>query len=236
MASPIVQLLFGISTPGNIGNLVLDTTISDDHQYENEITDFPVESGANIADHVIQKPEQVTIEGFVTNTPVQFLSAFREGGVLRNTFNLLTGEEVVDKVQDALEKLLSIAGYSYPTQPDENEKEVKAKNPPQLVNIITGLRSYSNMAIKSLSIRRDKDTGQTLRFRGVFKKVVLTEIEFEAGLVDSKLDSKEGAGDTKKKGPPVKKKGDQKPKAAPPTSALFKGGETFGVVPAGVRK
>lgn len=54
-----------------IGELLVDATLSEKHSFTVEVTDFPVERGANIADHRRPKPDQVQIEGVVSNTPIK---------------------------------------------------------------------------------------------------------------------------------------------------------------------
>ncbi len=199
MPNSLIQIIFGKSDPGHIGSLVLDATISDSHSFRNTITDFPVESGGNISDHVIQAPEEVTIEGFVTNTPVKILGVFSIPGDITTTGSsgILGGE---DKVQDAYTKLMQFAGYDFPLQTDPDQKERAVPNSPQLIDIVTGLRSYSDMAVMEIDIIRDKDTGQTLRFRGVFKKVVLTELQFDRGLTGVEISEFNPASAGAKKG------------------------------------
>lgn len=53
-----------------IGSLELDATLSEQHQGDVDVTDHPVERGANISDHARSKPEVVTLEGLITNTPI----------------------------------------------------------------------------------------------------------------------------------------------------------------------
>ena len=54
-----------------IGNPVtLDASTDETHSSESEITDFPVEEGANISDNSRPKPARLTIQGVVTGTPL----------------------------------------------------------------------------------------------------------------------------------------------------------------------
>lgn len=53
-----------------IGSLELDATLSENHQTDNDVTEHPVESGGNIADHVRPKSDVLTLTGFVSDTPV----------------------------------------------------------------------------------------------------------------------------------------------------------------------
>ena len=50
--------------------LGVDCTVKEVHKADVEVTDHPVEQGVNVADHARPKPAEVTIEGIITNTPM----------------------------------------------------------------------------------------------------------------------------------------------------------------------
>ena len=81
----IVELLFGAPVRVRIGvgasdeflpagSIEFDASITETHDSENDITQFPVEVGADITDHIRPQPERITINGIVTNTPIAFLA------------------------------------------------------------------------------------------------------------------------------------------------------------------
>lgn len=53
-----------------IDGYVIDAAPTEEHEFPNEVTEHPVEEGANVADHVIILPDVVTIEGVVSDTPI----------------------------------------------------------------------------------------------------------------------------------------------------------------------
>jgi len=166
-----VSLLFGRTTPGQIGELVLDITVNEDHQYSNTVTSFPVENGSEVTDHVRQEPEVLSLDGVVSKAPVQFL-----GGV-RKLANFILGKgEGNDRVQAAFESLLRDAGYDFPEQ---QGSELRARNVVKPIDIVTGLRAYNSMILTRLNFRRDKNTGEALRFSMSAKKVKFVESPFE---------------------------------------------------------
>ena len=68
-----VKLVEGAT--GVLGDSVeFDASKDEDHNGENEVTDFPVEEGANITDHSRPKPRTVSIHAYVTGTPVSLLN------------------------------------------------------------------------------------------------------------------------------------------------------------------
>ena len=64
-----VTLLTSV-TLAKIDVLELDASISESHTGEVEVTEHPIERGADITDHARPKPDRVTIEGLVSNTPL----------------------------------------------------------------------------------------------------------------------------------------------------------------------
>lgn len=51
--------------------LMLDAILSEEHSLENKITEFPLETGANLNDHIVNSPRRFTLQGLVTNTPLR---------------------------------------------------------------------------------------------------------------------------------------------------------------------
>lgn len=64
-----VGILF-TKTKAKIGAVVLDASLSEAHNTSNDVTDHPVEKGADITDHVRQKPKTLRLTGLVSNTPL----------------------------------------------------------------------------------------------------------------------------------------------------------------------
>lgn len=62
----------------NINGFFLDCLISDNHQFDAEITDFPVENGSTISDNIRNKPLVVTMECLVSNSPLGQLRQLRD--------------------------------------------------------------------------------------------------------------------------------------------------------------
>ncbi len=72
-----IALLFGRKYyQSNIGGVFLDATISEEHEYNSRVTQFPVENGTVISDHIINDPIRLSISGIVSDSPIRFLSFF----------------------------------------------------------------------------------------------------------------------------------------------------------------
>jgi hypothetical protein len=164
----MIELFLNKKKPGKIGVLELDVTVHETHEYTNTVTEFPVEKGFNISDHIIRQPEKLIMEGFVTNTPVP------------RSVNLgtLLGAYVStqNRVETALEVLLNLAGL--PPSTKNTADIATAALYPKVIDIVeTGLRQYKNMVITRITIPRDVNTGETLRFTCELRHIitVLTE-------------------------------------------------------------
>jgi len=58
----------------------IDAILSENHLMRSLVTSSPVEDGATIADHIILQPEEISIRGIVSNTPVKLfgIGAFED--------------------------------------------------------------------------------------------------------------------------------------------------------------
>lgn len=71
----ILSLLFknlagARNLPSQLGLLTVDVTIDESHEFGAEVTNWPIEGGALITDHVRLQPRSLTITGFVSDTPL----------------------------------------------------------------------------------------------------------------------------------------------------------------------
>lgn len=60
-----------------INGFEIDAALTENHSYSSDVTEHPVEKGADITDHVRAKPPTITIEGIVSDTPVGDLATRR---------------------------------------------------------------------------------------------------------------------------------------------------------------
>lgn len=55
---------------GRIGTLVLDLTLGENHERKNRVTQWPIEDGSDISDHIGNEPKRLMLDGFVTDSPL----------------------------------------------------------------------------------------------------------------------------------------------------------------------
>lgn len=137
----------------------IDVAESEEHTFENDVTEHPVESGADITDHVRARAIVVTVEGIVSDTPLEALAR------RRNELVEIGGETFAKPSEEAFARLLEINDSREP------------------ITIETSLKTYSDMVLQSLSAPRNAGTGEALRFSATFKQVRLVTSERTTVLV-----------------------------------------------------
>jgi hypothetical protein len=130
MIREAISIIYG-SSRASIGELVVDAFISESHSFSAEISEHPVESGESIVDHVRNLPITLTIDGLITNTPMNLigLTAF-------DSAKRFINKESKDFSAMAFEKI---------------EKLFQERKP---LTICTSLKDYRNMVLENLSIER----------------------------------------------------------------------------------
>lgn len=137
-----------------IDDFLIDVSLTEEHEFDSDVTEYPVESGADISDNIRPRPLRVMMEGVVSATPLPSIVAARP------TRTNVINEDVqvgVNPAVDAYQLLVAIRDQREP------------------VTIRTSLDTYKNMALESLSIPRDAGTGDALRFRATFRQIRTVE-------------------------------------------------------------
>jgi hypothetical protein len=174
--------------------LIVEVATSETHSMNATATKFPVESGVNISDHILNQGVIYEVSGLISDDPIDF---FQKGIVDRFKSPFIDNEKVYSSVvsqtrtfaNDSPSKnafyLLNILYYM--------------KIP---VNIVTDLTMYKNMVMESLIIPRDQGTTRALKFEAKFREVLVAQIKWTENLAEydprkplSKPQSNEGGKD-----------------------------------------
>jgi hypothetical protein len=131
------------------GSMELDCSVDEVHTDEAEITEHPIEEGSTISDHIRKLPIMLEITGLITNTPIVYLASLFAKSPVQGS--LIPSQ---DRVSD---------GYALLRQFMDDGS---------ILTVSTSLRDYPNMAIQSLTVRRNKDTGQALDCTIVFREIL----------------------------------------------------------------
>ena len=141
----VLALLFGKKYAKTaISSVVLDAVISEDHHYTSRVTNFPIENGLIISDHIINDPETLQITGIVSDTPLALFTPFN------TVLNALNAPSV-----SAFNTLVEI----------HNRRE--------RITVVTGIKVYDNMVITSFQVPRNMESGQSLTFVIDLQKMIL---------------------------------------------------------------
>jgi hypothetical protein len=142
------QIAFQYQIPEKkIGTYVVDAFIVEHYNFSNSVTDIPVEEGSNIADHIVEDQDVISVEAFIGNTAFEVIT--EDGNAISN----LQAPDRMARVRQAYQELKKLT------------KEKK------LVDVVLGLETFTNMAITSFVIDREAETGANLPFSMEFKKL-----------------------------------------------------------------
>ena len=183
------------------GTFSLDINTVEQHTSKLRVTENPIENGANIADHAVLDPKEVTVNGLVvgyeTNTfsfdnvlgvnlseyplpmEVKVVTAQAENLINRYASHLKTAEKVVNNVvADFLPDYQSplLNNLSSDRISDAYEKLLAIQRSGEPVTLQTNSRQYKNMVITSVGLTQKQNTvGEfIITFREVF--IVETQI------------------------------------------------------------
>lgn len=142
--------------PTMIGDLALDCTVTETHTATSTVTEHPVESGANITDHIRTDPVQLSITGIVSDTPIGSRQVQR---------SIAVGGASVQVTQQ--EPPTSTTGYGRAAWAKLDAIRTAAKP----VKVVTRDKTYDSMALVSLSVPKESKTGGALYFTAQFKQI-----------------------------------------------------------------
>ena len=168
------QTYFG----NDYGNIELDASLEEDHEWSAEATRNPVEEGSPVTDHVIEKQDKLKIRGFITDTPINLSQS------VSGTMNgFVTG----NRTQAAFDLL---------------NKLIKAREP---VSVYTKHAIYDDMILEEVRIPRAPGQGEALEFVAEFvhiRKVSTQVVDVPKGI--SAKRAAKGDSSTAKKADPQK--------------------------------
>lgn len=151
----------------------LDCSVKESHGRKSPPTEFPVEDGDTVSDHIIIKPLTLELTGIISDTPIGGIS-----GILTETATTVTSKLLPPKAVAAagagVGLLSSIVGSKSPSAAAYNQLlALQAAAMP--VDILTSLYRYSSMWISDISAPRDSDTGKVLLFTVSLVQLILVQ-------------------------------------------------------------
>lgn len=137
----------------------IDCTKVETHNFESDVSEFPVESGSVISDNVRNHPVTIDLECIVSNTPV-----------LNEDRITVLGDVNAIRIDpdDPEVRQRSTAAYLHLI-------DIRDKREPVQIRSSRGI--FENMVLKSLSIPRDASTGDAIVFRAMFQQITIVDNE-----------------------------------------------------------
>lgn len=138
-ALPVIEQFLNVIPQGQIGAIPIYATLEETGHDTLQLTEHPVEAGAEITDHAFFKPAELTMHcGWSNATTV---GALGSTGVAQFYGGSMS---VSDYVSGVYSQLLALQQSLQP------------------FTVQTSIRQYTNMMITSLSLTRDQKTSQAL--------------------------------------------------------------------------
>lgn len=153
----ILDNVVGVSGIRNlIGSIIVDTTIEELYEDTLEVTEHPVQAGAQITDHSFKRPMDVILRCGWSDSSINALL----GGAVANSQEWTGGQTAAsDYVAGIYSQLLAL------------------QESRQTLSLLTGLRLYTSMLIIGLHVRRDQRTKYALMVEAQFRQVILVDTQ-----------------------------------------------------------
>lgn len=142
---------------GTIKEVSADAVTREGNTRVAEVTENPVERGADVADHIRPKTDTLVLEFYVTNTPIKSPTSHAEGvtGAVQRTEagTVLAFSGVFDRVSEVHSDLKRVqdAGLKW--------------------TIFSGLTVYADFALAQIQAERDAKAGSSVKFVCTFQRL-----------------------------------------------------------------
>ena len=175
---------------GAVVSLELDVDLQESHDLSSEITEHPVEEGADVTDHVRPRLRRVSIEGYVSDTPMlgnpgvaelaEFVSLELQIPEKPRQLSLSAGLQAgVGAVKEAVfgptppikVTMLTLDDFKSRKRAVYDALEDARLNA-RLCRVITSLHEYDNMLIEQVTPSRTPDSGNGATFAFTTKEII----------------------------------------------------------------
>lgn len=151
--------------------ITLDASLNEKHTRESPPTEFPVENGMVVSDHILMRPFSLEITGIISDTPIGGV-----GGLLTEAATTLASALIPPRaltaVAGAVSLFSALANSKSPSVAAYGQLLLLQQNG-QPMDVITSLYRYPNMWIESISVPRDAANGKILLFTVKLKQLLL---------------------------------------------------------------
>lgn len=162
----LASLLFPQSSV--IGGITVDTTIEEQYEDSLEVTEHPVEFGAQITDHSFKRPMELMLRCGWSDSSLKALA-----GVVSN---VLGGGAVGGALGGTLSSSGTFTGGSMSASDyvaGIYSQLLQLQESRQTFSVTCGLRNYDDMVMPNLRVRRDQATQAILAVEASLRQVIL---------------------------------------------------------------
>ncbi|MGH8431845.1 MAG: phage baseplate protein [Solimonas sp.] len=139
--------------PKRLGEITIPVMFEEAHQDELQITEHPVEKGAEINDHAFKRQPEVVIKCGWSNSDLKALAGTVQAVFLGGSL------PSADYISTVYSQLL----------------ELQERREP--FDVVTSLRMYESMLFKSLAVLKDQKTGAALSVTATLKQLRIVETQ-----------------------------------------------------------
>ena len=107
--SLIYGKFFGKYETMRVGTVTFDNTISEQYFYTSRVTNYPIERGTTISDHIFNLPDRIVLSGYISDTPLNIFATFNRSIAAFNQLILLHERREVVSVQTGLKSYDNMA-------------------------------------------------------------------------------------------------------------------------------
>ena len=160
------------------GNTIVtfEASLHEDHSRESTPTEFPVEDGNVISDHIILRPLTLSMTALITDTPITGLGALLTEGATTLTSKLLPpiGTIGLGAAMGGLSLISALFGGDSPSVKAYKQlMSIQAHGTP--FTVLTSLSRYENMVISSLAVPRDSAMGKSIEVTIGLKQLTIVQ-------------------------------------------------------------
>lgn len=160
--------------------LRFDAITSEVQERTNLITEHPVESGANISDHIRPNLNKVTIEAFVSNSPTDADGqiATKEplsvpnpppGALLNGVIDAIGG--LLNPMAQVVADVLEFQGGATDFVAFTIDALQQIRGNGTIIKVVCPNATYESMILEGFEVHRDPNTGDSARFNMTFREI-----------------------------------------------------------------
>lgn len=158
----LMSLLFGTKT--SIGSLELDALLTESTALSSQITEYPIEDGSVISDHITQESETLSIEGVITSAGTLFNLSFGKAKLIaaKETLRQLHRERALITIVTGLDVYTDFAIESC-----EISRSAEAG---EQYSVSISLRKIKKVSLRTEEIPPEKTSGRATGKAGKTKQ------------------------------------------------------------------